>query len=301
MIRRIFFLLIMFLWGGLFLVSAQELPKEVIYAPPFFGPNALPVQEVGDGKIPEYTRFGFSTDYSFGYGDKTLAWQLSAEIPLLPKYVSLKSWMIFHEFFWLTPEVCRKRDIDLSEEKPSGWATGDIYFQTRISVLRETKCRPQITVNISFKTASGGKFEQRRHYDSPAYFFDAAVAKSFPINRKFLNDIRLVGNIGFLCWETTNSRQDDSGMYGLNLILANSFLSFENQVAGYWGRLGNGDRPLTYRTTLTYKHKYLDLFFQYQYGIMNFPYHQIRVGITVPVKILTPKYQIKGKEENVGG
>jgi hypothetical protein len=281
-----------------FLASAQQDRNEVIYSPPYFGPNALPVQEVGDGKIPEYTQFGFSTDYSFGYGDKTLAWQLSAEIPLLPKYVSLKAWMMVHEFFWLTPEVFRERGID-SSQKSSGWATGDVYFQTRISVLRETPRRPQITVNISFKTASGGKFDQRRHYDSPAYFFDGSVAKSFPINRKFLNDIRLVGTIGFLCWETTNSRQNDAGMYGLNLILSNAFLSLENQVAGYWGRLNNGDRPLTYRTTLTYKHKFFDLFFQYQYGIMNFPYHQIRLGITVPVKILTPKYPIKRKEERL--
>ena len=293
--QPLFFLLIILLLGGAFSVSAQALPKEVIYAPPYFGPNAQPVQEVGDGKIPDYTQFGFSTDYAFGYGDQTLAWQVTVEIPLLPKYVSLKAWMVVHEFFWLTPEVCRKRNIDLLEEKPNGWATGDLYFQTRISALRETKYRPQITVNISFKTASGGKFEQRRYYDSPAYFFDASVAKSFPIKRKFLNDIRLVGSVGFLCWETTNSRQDDSGTYGLNLILANSFLAFENQVAGYWGRLNNGDRPLTYRTTLTYKHKYLNLFFQYQYGIMNFPYHQIRLGIVVPVKILTPKYQIKEK------
>ena len=106
MTRKIFFLCFIFLCACVFLASAQEEPKEVIYSPPYFGPNALPVQDVGDGKIPEYTRFGFSTDYSFGYGDKTLAWQISGEIPLLPKYVSLKVWMMFHEFFWLTPEVC---------------------------------------------------------------------------------------------------------------------------------------------------------------------------------------------------
>jgi len=296
MTRQNLFLLFVFLLGSSFSTSAQQMMQEVHYAPAFFGPNAAPVQEVTNGKIPDYTQFGFSTDYSFGYGDKTLAWYLEAEIPLLPKYISLKAWMVFHELFWLTPEVYQLRNVD-STKSSSGWATGDFYFQTRFSVLRETQYRPQISVAVSFKTASGGKFEQRRYFDSPAYFFDASIAKSFPIKSKFLNDIRLVGNIGFFCWETTNSRQDDSGMYGLNLILSNSFLTFENQVGGYWGRLNNGDRPLTFRSKLTYNYKFFDLFFQYQYGIIDFPYHQIRLGISVPVPLLTPKYAIKSKED----
>ena len=285
---RAFFLWVIFLWGGGFSLSAQ-----VNYSPAFFGPNALPVPEVTDGRIPDYTQLGFSSDYSFGFGDQTLAWRLDGEIPLLPKFVSLKLWMIIHENYWLTPEINRLRGID--PPVASGWATGDVYVQTRISVLREKKYRPQIIIAATIITASGGKFQERRYYDTPGYYFDASVAKSFPINSKVLNDIRLIGNVGFLCWETTNSTQNDAPMYGLNFILSNSFLAFENQIGGYWGWMNNGDRPLIYRTKLTYKHKFLDVFFQYQYGIMDFPYHQIRLGCLFSIQRLTPRYPIKSE------
>jgi hypothetical protein len=288
-----------FFLGSVFLLSFyfSLWAQKVDYAPAHFGPNAMPVPEVTDGKIPDNTQFSFSTDYSFGCGDKTLAWRIDAEIPLLPKFVSVKAWMVFHEFFWLTPGTCYRRNINPSES--SGWATGDFYAQTRISILREKKYRPQIIATATIRAACGGKFDQRRYFDTPAYCFEASVAKSFPLHTKLLNDIRIVGNIGFLCWETTNSSQDDTGVYGLNLILSNSFLTLENQIGGYWGRLNNGDRPLTFRTKLTYNHKYLDVFFQYQYGIFDFPYHQIRMGVVVPVKILTPKYSLeKRKKQN---
>ncbi|MCL2434796.1 MAG: hypothetical protein FWD09_01495 [Lentimicrobiaceae bacterium] len=292
MIRKGIFLWIIFLLGFSFSVLGQK----VNYSPAFFGPNALPVPEVTDGRIPNYTQLGFSSDYSFGFGDRTLAWRWDAEVPLLPKFVSIKVWMIAHENYWLTPEISQLRDIN--PPVSSGWATGDVYVQTRISVLREKKYSPQIIIAAAIITASGGKFQERRYYDTPGYYFDASIAKSFTINSKILNDIRLVGNVGFLCWETTNSTQNDAPMYGLNFILSNALFTFENQVGGYWGWMNNGDRPLTYRTKLTYNHKFLDIFFQYQYGIMDFPYHQIRLGFLVPIQKLTPKYPIKSKSES---
>jgi len=284
--KTIIFLLIFFMSVGYFSLSAQE----VKYAPAYFGPNALPVPEVTDGKIPNYTQVGFSSYYSFGYGDQTLSWRLDSEIPLLPKCVSLKLWFDFHENYWLTPDLCHLRGIDPLVS--SGWATGDVYVQTRVSILKEKKYRPQIILAATIKTASGGQFKHRRYYDTPGYYFDASIAKSFPIKSKLLTDVRIVGNIGFLCWETTNSTQNDAPMYGLNLILSNSYLSFENQIGGYWGWMNNGDHPLTFRTKLTYNHKFFGIFFQYQYGIMDFPYHQIRLGLMFQIQKLTPKYSI---------
>ena len=273
-------------WCG-FSVLAQNPVK---YSPAYFGPHALPVPEVTNGKIPEYTMLGYSTDYSFGFGDQTVGLRLDAEIPLLPKFVSLKLWFVFHEKYWLTPAVCEIRDIH--PPVSSGSATGDIYVQTRISVLREKKYRPQIVIAATLRTASGTAFKYRRYHDTPAYYFDATISKSFPIKTKVLQDIRLVGNVGFLCWETTNSTQNDAPMYGFNFILSNAWLTFENQIGGYWGWMNNGDCPLTYRTTLTYNHRFFNLFFQYQYGIMDFPYHQVQLGFLIPIPKLTPKFPI---------
>jgi hypothetical protein len=262
----------------------------VKYSSAFFGAHSLPVPEVTNGKIPEFTTLGLSTDYSFGFGDQTVGLRFDAEIPLLPKYISLNTWMVFYEKYWLTPEVCEIREID--PPVSMGTATGDLYVQTRLSVLSETQKRPQIVIDITLRTASG-KFKNKRFHDTPAYYFDASISKSISVNTNFLKDIRFVLNGGFLCWETTNSTQNDAPMYGFNFMLSNSFLCFENQIGGYWGWMNNGDHPLVYSTKLTYSYRFFSLSFLYRYGIMDFPYHQIQFGLSGRIPQITPKYQNK--------
>lgn len=268
-----------------FLFGQESVP----YSPAHFGPNAFPVPEVSNGKIPKYTQFGFSSDYSFGFGDKTVSLRLDAEIPLLPNFISLRSWLVFYEKFWLTPNIAQQRGID--PLSLTGTTTGDVYVQTRFLIFKERKYLPHIIIAATIKTASGGNFQKRRFYDTPGYYFDATFSKSFSLQNKIISNIQLVGNVGFLCWETTNSTQNDAPMYGLNLLLSNDFLSLENQVGGYWGWMNNGDKPLTFRSKLTYNFSFYDIFLQYQYGIIDFPYHQIRVGMVANIPRLTPKYK----------
>lgn len=274
------------------LVATSAAAQQVDYSPAFFGPHALAVPEVSDGRIPEHTRAGLSTDYSFGYGDRTLGIRLDAEIPLVPHHVSFKLWYDLYEFYSLSPALCAGRGITPdSPEGKKGRGAGDVYVQTRMSILGERPNRPQIILSATIKTASGGAFRERRFYDTPGYYFDFEIAKSFLFRSEAVNELRLVAQGGFLCWETSGSRQNDAPMYGLNVILANRWVSLENQIGGYCGWMNNGDRPLTFRTKLTYKHKFADLFFQYQYGIVDFPYHQIRFGCSFSIAKLTPKYK----------
>ncbi len=267
--------------SALLFVTTPAGAQEVDYSPAFFGPHALPVPEVSDGRIPQQTLAGFSTDYSVGYGgmegSRTVGFRLDAEFPLVQRHVSFKLW---HEFYELYNNGGRR-----------GHGSGDVYVQTRISVLGEREKRPQIIIGATIKTASGGNFAERRFYDTPGYWFDFQIAKSFFFRSEAVSEIRLVGQAGFLCWETTGSVQNDAPMYGLNLILSNKWLSLENQIGGYWGWMNNSDRPLSFRTKLTYKYRFVDLFFQYQYGIIDFPYHQIRLGCSFSIARLTPRYR----------
>ncbi len=262
-------------------VMMPAVAQDVDYSPAFFGPHALQVPEVSDGRIPEQTLAGFSTDYSVGHGgmegSRTVGFRLDAEFPLVPRHVSFKLWYDFYELY--------------NNGGHRGQSAGDVYVQTRISVLGEREKRPQIIIGATIKTASGGNFTDRRFYDTPGYWFDFQIAKSFFFRSEAVKEIRLVGQAGFLCWETTGSVQNDAPMYGFNLILSNKWLSFENQIGGYCGWMKNGDRPLTFRTKLTYKYKFVDLFFQYQYGIFDFPYHQIRLGCSFSIAKLTPRYR----------
>lgn len=271
--------------------------QTVKYSTAWFGPNANPVPEFTDGRIPTKTTISLMGDYYFGYGDETKNGYFKIEIPLVSERVSFKIWSTLFEHYKLTPELSAYREMN---GNLSGKSNGDFYVQTRISLLKEKKTAPAIILNSTLKTASGTNFNERRYFDTPGYYFDVEFAKSMYTKGKFINEIRAVGNLGFLCWETTGSNQNDAPMYGAKLIIGNEKWQLDNTISGYWGwihtnkklsPLGDyGDAPLIYGSKFTIKSDYMDYFAQYQYGINDFPYHQIRLGISFPLEKLTPKY-----------
>ena len=271
--------------------------QTVKYSSAWFGPNANPVPEFTDGRIPQKTTISLMADYYFGYGDETKNGYFKIEIPLVSERVSFKIWSTVFEHYKVTPELSAYREMN---GNLSGKSNGDFYVQTRISLLKEKKTAPAIILNSTLKTASGTNFNERRYFDTPGYYFDMEIAKSIYTKSKFINEIRAVGNLGFLCWETTGSSQNDAPMYGAKLIIGNKKWNLDNTISGYWGwihtnkklsPLGDyGDAPLVYNSKITFKSEYMDYFAQYQYGINDFPYNQIRLGISFPVEKLTPKF-----------
>ena len=289
MIKKKIFLILL-LTGFISSVFAQTAK----YAPAWFGPNANPVPEITDARIPTKTTVSLMGDYYFGYGDKTTNGYVKLEFPLLPERVSFKLWFSTLENYTVTPELSTKRGMNGNLK---GKPNGDLYVQTRISLLKERKNAPAIILNTTLKTASGTNFEERRYFDTPGYYFNVEFGKSFYTKSKFINEIRTVGNLGFLCWETSGSRQNDAPMYGAKLIIGNDKWKLDNTLSGYWGWMHTsshygsdyGDAPLVYAAKFTILAGYMDYFAQYQYGIKDFPYHQIRIGISFPVLPLTPK------------
>ena len=282
--------IILLIFSIIYSITAQT----VKYAPAWFGPNANPVPEFTDARIPVKTTISLMGDYYFGFGDKTTNACYKIEIPLLPDRVSFKIWNTAFEHYEVTEAISTARDMNGIK---IGKASGDFYVQTRISLLKEKLFAPAIILNSTLKTASGTNFNERRYFDTPGYYFDVEIAKSFYTKSKFINEIRTVGNLGFLCWETTGSRQNDAPMYGAKLIIGNNKWKFDNTISGYWGWMHTnvnygsdyGDAPLVYAAKLRFLTEYMSYFTQYQYGIKDFPYHQIRAGISFPVEILTPK------------
>lgn len=269
--------------------------QTVKYAPAWFGPNANPVPEFTDGRIPAKTTISLMGDYYFGYGDETKNGYFKIEIPLVAERVSFKIWSTVFEHYKVTPELSDYRQMN---GNLSGKSNGDFYVQTRISLLKEKKYAPAIILNSTLKTASGTNFNERRYFDTPGYYFDVEFAKSVYTKGKFINELRAVGNLGFLCWETTGSRQNDAPMYGVKIIAGNQNWKLDNTLSGYWGWMHTsatygadyGDAPLVYAAKLTIMRSKMDYFAQYQYGINDFPYHQLRLGISFPIEKLTPKF-----------
>ncbi len=286
---------IIFVIFVLFTCQQSNNAQTIKYSTSWFGPNANPVPEFTDARIPAKTTISLMGDYYFGYEDQTTNGYVKVEIPLLPEGVSLKLWSTVLEHFNTSDELMQVRGAS----KASGFEGGDVYVQTRIRLLKEQNSLPSIILNSTLKSASAKTVTTRRYFDTPGYYFDAEIGKSFYTKSNFINEIRLVGNVGFMCWETTNSTQDDATMYGGKLIIGNTGWKLENTVSGYTGWMHSnryyssdyGDSPMVYAAKFTLMSKKIEYFAQYQYGITDFPYHQIRVGVSFPIGALTPDFK----------
>jgi hypothetical protein len=280
----------------LFLCQQGIYSQTIKYSPAWFGPNANPVPEFTDARIPAKTTISLMADYYFGYGDQTENGYVKVEFPLLPERVSFKIWTSLFENYNVTTELSNLRGMN---SVTSGTAAGDFYVQTRIRLFNEKKYSPSVILNSTLKSASGTNSEQRRYFDTPGYYFDFEAGKSFYTDSKFISEIRAVADAGFMCWEIDKvSTQDDAPMYGGKLILGNPTWKLENTLSGYCGWMHTnshyspdyGDAPLVYAAKFSVLTKNIDYFAQYQYGIKDFPYHQIRIGVSFTIEKLTPKY-----------
>lgn len=281
-------------------ISAQHPPynpSNYDYSSAWFGPNANPVPEFTDATIPSKTTLSLMADYYIGQGDKTENGYFKIEVPLLPKRVSLKIWSTILEHYQVTDQLSATRDMS---GNTSGTANGDIYVQTRIQLLKERKIAPSFILNSTLKTASGTHEEFRRYFNTAGYYFDVEIGKSIYTKNRFISEIRGVVNAGFLCWDTERlSTQDDAPMYGGKILLINPNWKFENTLSGYWGWMHTsrffgadyGDAPFVYTSKFTITTKKIDYFAQYQYGIHDFPYQQLRLGVSFTFDKLTPKFK----------
>ena len=289
--NTIFFLLILCVES----LFAQDITTP--YSTAWFGPNANPVPEFTDATIPAKTTITLTGDYYFGHGDQTENGYAKIEFPLIPERVSFKVWSTILEHYQVTDQVSAERNM--LNGNTSGIANGDIYFQTRILLLKENKNTPVFILNTTLKTASGTYQQYERYFNTPGYYFDAEIGKSIHTKGSFINEIRGVVNFGFMCWETEKqSTQDDAPMYGGKIILGNEKWKLENTLSGYWGwmhtniRYGSnyGDAPMVYNAKITKLCKNINYFAQYEYGIHDFPYQMVRLGVSFTMDKITPKY-----------
>ena len=280
------------------LLCFQYLTAQTPYSTAWFGPNANPIPEFTDATIPAKTTISLMGDYYFGHGDQTENGYAKIEFPLIPERVSFKVWSTILEHYQVTDRVSTVRDM--LNGNISGKANGDIYFQTRIRVLNEKKNAPSIILNATLKTASGTNHLERRYFDTPGYYFDAEIGKSFYTKGSFISEIRAVANVGFMSFETERqSTQDDAPLYGGKIILGNDTWKLENSLSGYWGWMHTnasygfnyGDAPMVYAAKISKITKNITYFAQYQSGLHDFPYQQVRVGVSFTMEKLTPKFK----------
>ena len=247
-------------------------------APAYFGPNAWPIVDMLDGRTQSQLHVELAGEGYIGYGNRNNTVDIFARVhvPLFTRWANLSIWMPV--FGWY------------EQYDGKGHGAGDVYISTDIQVLHNewfksgnTKYIPQMTLRLGMKTASGEQFERRRHYDCPGYFFDASIGESIPLQSI---ELRFAGSAGFQCWQTDNGRQNDAVMYGLQASLRHEYFSVMATWGGYIGWEEYGDAPMSIKARVAGHVKGFEPYVQYQYGIKDYPFHQIRVGLAYHLDIL---------------
>ena len=258
-------------------IEKPNLKEPTGIAPAFFGPNAFPVPDMLDGLTQSELHLELAGEGYFGYdGSRTGDIFARVRVPLFTRWANISLWMPVYGWY--------------NQYDGRGSGAGDVYISADIQILHNewfktpnAKYIPQMTLRAALKTASGEQMERRRHYDCPGYFFDLAIGQTIPI--RSIN-LRFAGSVGFLCWQTTEARQNDAVMYGLQAQLNHEYFSLQAEWGGYVGWERYGDAPMSIKVRAAGHIKGFEPFAQYQYGIKDYPFHQIRVGLAYRLPIL---------------
>ena len=260
-------------------------------APAYFGPNAFPVPDMLDGRTSDVLKAelyadGFCCTMTDSPSDD-LTFDVFAKvtIPLFTSKVNLVLWMPVVEYHRTSPEVNALRRVP-SEGYVSGWDSGDAYVSTDIRLLNQQRHGCDMTVRAALKSASGNSWSTARVYDSPGYFFDLSAGRRLYASKNGRTSLRLAVSGGFLCWQTGNGRQNDAVMYGLMAAFATGPLSLDMTYGGYVGWEGDGDCPMTLKTRLSWSFGRIALNLAHQVGFMDWPFHQLRLGLSYNVSVL---------------
>jgi len=251
----------------------------IITNPAYMGPNAIPVPEIRNGTIFPDAYIEGAVDLQFSKGDNTQDLYGKFFYPLLDCKVALQVDAYVVEHFKMTEET---RDERFARTySGTGWAAGDISFGVLVQIIKDRGNWPDILLSANFRTASGGRLHDARFTDGPGYNFDLSFGKTYQSKKKDHISFRPYLLAGFLAWQThrVDYHQNDAIQYGAGLDLNIKRLLIANQLGGYVGYIGNGDKPLVYRLKFLIQRNKVNYKLAFQQGLHDFKYSSFRVSV----------------------
>lgn len=244
-------------------------------SPGYTGPNALPVPESSEARIPEYPYARVNGYAHLSLGDQTVNPYVRFGIPFGNR-VLFEAWYVPIEFYQMDSTTVFIRAS--LEREGKGYDKGDVYISTGIQIMRAKGWKPDLQLRTAIKTASGEKLDEARHTDAPGYFFD--LTSAWDIKMKNGNIIRPFASVGFYAWQIYHPRyyQNDAVMYSGGMSFQARKHTIKPYLAGYYGWMDNGDRPLAFRLDYEYKLKNGSIMLQYQYGIHDLYFDSYGIG-----------------------
>ena len=284
-----FILLVGLLLPGMLLrgqvpIRQADLTVTTKIAPAYFGPNAFPTH-------PSPTlRVEVAGDYYKGHlaDGKDYTWDplVYVEIPVWSKRVSMAFWGPVREWYSMSVPVAEARRLT-PERAGTGNDTGDLYVATYVNLLEEKRWLPEATFRAVLKTAAGDDFGRARHYDSPGYYFDLLLSKSYTFPEgSFVKKLQGGLDVGWLYWQTDNGRQNDARLFGVMGAVDSRWARLTAQWGGYYGWEHDGDRPSVVKMRLDiHAGRNLEPFIYFQHGLRDWPFTHLRLGIAYNLDI----------------
>lgn len=257
---------------------AKSWYQYMTYTSAFFGPNALPVPETFDGRIPTKNQAEVTADVFWGYGDQTQSLSTRLVYAAIPGRLSISGWGVMAEHYRTSLGI---RDLRASQvQNPEETLLiGDFYLSTQIGLLQEKRWQPDLNLEIVLKTSSSKTSSSARYFDTPGYYFNLTAGKSIHFKDALLDELRFVGNYGFLCYQLNSEYQNDAPLFGGKVLLTSDAWTLEGGLAGYSGWQKQGDKPLVLRGKLNFKQGPATLFLQYQHSLRDYPYRRLQTGV----------------------
>lgn len=248
----------------------------------YFGPNALPVPDLRDGRVEQDYRFVVRPEAHISKGDQTYNLYTSIVVPL----AKVASFQVF-----LVPSEIYKLDTITRDERfarhvnAQGYCGGDFWFGTNIQVVKDKRF-PDLVFSAYFKTASGTNLSDARYTDAPAYYLLLNAGKE--VKQFGESKLRLYGHFGVYIWQTWSdlNSQDDAFAYAFGAKLYNDNYFITAELSAYHGYLNIGDRPAVLRFQYGLINKKHEWVFRYQAGIYDFKYHSFSLAY---IYTFTPK------------
>ena len=249
-------------------------------APASMGPNALIVPQIRPANLEKGIKGELGGAYHWMDGDETYNTFARVYWPLGSK-IAVEASLVPREWYTTSPAVRDERNARELE----GATSGDLYLNFLIQLLEDHSSLPDIQLETGLKTASGGDLRNARYNDAAGYYFMLSLGKSWFISPRTDWKYRIYGAGGFYVWQiyTNDQQQNDAPAYGAGISISSPLWEVDQQLAGYSGYIGRGDRPLVYRAELSRNFDPLFASLVYQKGIHDFPFQSVMLTMGISI------------------
>ncbi|MBU6159171.1 MAG: hypothetical protein KGP35_09090 [Bacteroidetes bacterium] len=244
------------------------------FKPRYLGPNALPIPELSDGKVPSKSSLSIESQSHFMKGDHTYNTLLRGLYEVMPGRIALEIMWIPAEYAVVSHELKTERNV-FWRFYNNRWASGDVFLQTYLQLLKPEGRTMGLMLRMGHRLPSSTMLGAARFTDAPGYYFDLSSAFKLPNRFNFLT------MAGFYVWQTNsvNYYQNDAFLFGVGLARSFGAFKLEASFRGYLGYWGKGDDPLAAALMCNYTTGEWQWRLGVQQGFLDLRYTTVNVGL----------------------